>query len=457
MNLKEALVGLIKDIKLGLVTDRLEYSKMRYWIFVLLGFFWCGVSLAEGQPAADQVLASILRQPLATTNPAIQSYEAEIEVGTMGMRYSFWYQKTNGTALWVVDTQDGTPVLVATEGTLAVYDTLSSTIFLMTNKYACLEFKSKYSNEPGKSSINMDAGFSSHPTWAKGEIQLPPMVVFSNSSPELKPKGGGVYEVRVSSTSRLHQIGETLTWSFIGVADWPAKDVPYRNMELRGAPFVSVLVKSVNQPMATGYFQFPLQGLLTAGLPVRRIPAGDTNETSQITSLMTANFRIRQALHSGNPQKAKEDIQKYCQSLSSETGEQKLLQISEDALHEYKRLRGDPQAWEKILSEVPEEQWESIRLSQYASLSSEEFAKKRMNLAFRKELADKIVAELAEGAQKMDGQGANPEDTILGIMRGYKDAASRLDNIDLEALRVKDQKIAAQLRQAFQLEVISSK
>ena len=284
-------------------------------ILVVVGFFWCGLSLAEDPPTADQVLAAVLRQPLSTTNPAIQSYEAEIEMGAMGMRYSFWYKQPDRTALWVIDIHDGTPVMVATGGTLAVYDTLSSTIFLMTNKYASLEFKSKYSDEPGKSSINMGAGFSSHPTGAKGEIQLPPMVVFSNFPKEFRPKGGGAYEVRTSCTRKNPKTGESFSWSFSAVTDWPTVAVPYRVMEMRGAPLVSVFVKSVNQPMAEGYFQFPLQGLLTSGLPVRRISAGDINETRQITSLMTANVGIRRALNTQDPQKAKQEIQKYCQSL----------------------------------------------------------------------------------------------------------------------------------------------
>lgn len=430
---------------------------MRYWIFFLLGFFWCGVSLAEGQPAADQVLASILRQPLATTNPAIQSYEAEIEMGTMGMRYSFWYQKTNGTALWVVDSQDGTPVLVATEGTLAVYDTLSSTIFLMTNKYVSMEFKAKYSDEPGKSSVNMGVGYSSDPSGAKGEIQLPTPLVFTNPPPKLEPKGKGVFEVRCSVARKVPTGDEPLTWSFTGVTDWPARDIPYRTMEMRGAPYLNVMIKSVNQPIAADYFQFPLQGLLAAGLPVRRILSRVTDETSQIVDLMMANLFIRKALNSQDPQKAKQEIQRYCQGLNSEAGKQQLHQASEEAMNMYKKMSGDPQSWDKILSEITEEQWESIRLSEYTNLSSEDFAQKRMNPAFRKELADNIVAGLAKGAQKKDGQGVTPEETISGMIRGYKEAARRLDNIDLEALRAKDKKMAAQLRHAFQLEAISSK
>jgi len=430
---------------------------MRYWIFFLLGFFWCGVSLAEGQPAADQVLASILRQPLATTNPAIQSYEAEIEMGTMGMRYSFWYQKTNGTALWVVDSQDGTPVLVATEGTLAVYDTLSSTIFLMTNKYVSMEFKAKYSDEPGKSSVNMGVGYSSDPSGAKGEIQLPTPLVFTNPPPKLEPKGKGVFEVRCSVARKVPTADVPVTWFFSGVTDWPAKDIPYRAMEMRGAPYLNVLVKSVNQPIPESYFRFPMQELLTAGLPVRRISSGITDETSQITSLMVANAFIRRALTGQDPENAKQAIQKFCQSLNSETGKQKLQQALGETLQEYKKRSEDPQTWEKILSAVTEEQWESMRLANYPDLSSEEFAKKKTNSEFRKQLAAKIVTELDGEAKKQDGQGSAPEETISGVIRGYQDVAKRLDRIDLEAIRAKDQKIAAQLRQAFQLEATPSK
>ena len=228
-------------------------------------------------------------------------------------------------------------------------------------------------------------------------------------------------------------------------------------VEMRGAPYLNVMIKSVNQPIAADYFQFPLQGLLAAGLPVRRILSRVTDETSQIVDLMMANLFIRKALNSQDPQKAKQEIQRYCQGLNSEAGKQQLHQASEEAMNMYKKMSGDPQSWDKILSEITEEQWESIRLSEYTNLSSEDFAQKRMNPAFRKELADNIVAGLAKGAQKKDGQGVTPEETISGMIRGYKEAARRLDNIDLEALRAKDQKMAAQLRHAFQLEAISSK
>ena len=418
----------------------------------------CGSTLpAESRPTAEEVLAAVLRQPLATTNPAIKSYEAEIEMGTVGMRYSFWYQKTNGTALWVIDSHDGTPVMVAAEGTLAVYDTLTSTIFLMTNKYASLEFKSKYSDEPGKSSVNMGAAFSSDPSGAEGEIRLPPPLVFSNFPPKLESKGEGVFEVRCTGGRKVPSTGESVTWSFTGVTDWPAKDIPYRVMEMRGAPFLNVLVKSVNQPIPEGYFRFPLQGLLTAGLPVRRLSSGDTNEISQISSLMMANVGIRRALNDQDPQKARREIQKICQSMGSEAGNQKLLQASQEVVDVYKKLGKDPQAWEKILSEVTEEQWESIRLSEFSGLSSEEFAKTRADPAFRKQLADKMVASLAEGSQKKDGQGLTPEESISGAIRGVMDAVNRLESVNFDALRAKDQKIASQLRQAFQLELSPTK
>lgn len=413
--------------------------------------------MAEDPPTADQVFAAVLRQPLSTTNPAIQSYEAEIEIGTMGMRYSFWFRKTNATALWVVDSQDGTPVLVATEGTVAIYDPLTSTIFLMTNKYASLELNSKYSDEPGKSSFNMNAGLANHPSGAKGEIQLPPPLVFSNFPPKLESKGKGVFEVRCSVARKVPTGDVPVTWFFSGVTDWPAKDIPYRAMEMRSAPYLNVLVKSVNQPIPESYFRFPMQELLTAGLPVRRISSGITDETSQITSLMVANAFIRRALTGQDPENAKQAIQKFCQSLNSETGKQKLQQALGETLQEYKKRSEDPQTWEKILSAVTEEQWESMRLANYPNLSSEDFAKKRTNSEFRKQLAAKIVTELDGEAKKQDGQGSTPEETISGVIRGYQDVAKRLDRIDLEAVRAKDQKIAAQLRHAFQLEATPSK
>ena len=193
--------------------------------------------------------------------------------------------------------------------------------------------------------------------------------------------------MRCSVARKVPTADVPVTWFFSGVTDWPAKDIPYRAMEMRGAPYLNVLVKSVNQPIPESYFRFPMQELLTAGLPVRRISSGITDETSQITSLMVANAFIRRALTGQDPENAKQAIQKFCQSLNSETGKQKLQQALGETLQEYKKRSEDPQTWEKILSAVTEEQWESMRLANYPDLSSEEFAKKKTNSEFRKQLA----------------------------------------------------------------------
>lgn len=394
---------------------------------------------AQPPPTTDEVMQAVLREKLSTTNPAVKSYEAEIV--SMGLRANFWYAQPHRTALWVIDARDGTPVMAVADGKLAIYDPMASTVLLATNMYGSLIFTSRSSKEPGKSGVNFQFNVQSDPTQAVGEIQLPSKIESTNFRAELKPAGDGRYEVRGSDTRTNPKTGEKMTWSFLGLTDWPPRDVPYRSLEIRGGRFLDLTVKSVNEPMAESCFQFPMQALLTSGLPVRQVSMEATNEISQIASRITINVSLRRALSMEDPQKAKETLREICQAFSKI-----------DVGREIDRLYSDRQATEKMLEAMTPEQWESIRAQHCADISPEEFEKRRNDPAFRKDLAEKIVAGMSKPIVTEKGQGPPLREYLKGMNAGLADVAKTLDQIDLEALRATDKKIAAQLRQAFQLE-----
>ena len=384
-------------------------------------------------------MQAVLREKLSTTNAAVKSYEAEIV--SMGLRASFWYQQPHRTALWVIDAQDGTPVMALADGKMAIYDPLASTVLLATNMYGGLTFTSKSSKEPGKSGVNFQFNVQSDPTQAVGEIQLPPKIESTNFRAELKPMGEGRYEVRGSDTRTNPKTGETMSWSFMSLTDWPPREVPYRSLEIRGGKFLNLTVKSVNEPISESCFRFPMQALLSSGLPVRQVSMEATNEISQIASRVTININLRRALSVGDPQKAKESLREICQAFGKI-----------DVGREIDRLYGDRQATEKMLEEMTPEQWESIRAQRCADMSPEEFEKRRKDPAFRRELAEKIVAGMSTPMEMEKGQGPTPKEYLKGLNAGLADVAKTLDQVDVAALQARDKRIAAQLRQAFQLE-----
>lgn len=413
-------------------------------LFFAVLILWVCPGQAEVPPTVDQILASILREPLSTTNPAVKSYEAEMV--SMGLRASFWYMQPHGTALWVIDARDGTPVMALADGKMAIYDPMASTVLLATNMYGGLKFTSRSSKEPGKSAVNFHFTAQSDPALAVGEIQLPPKIESTNFRAELKPMGEGRYEVRGSDTRTNPKTGETMSWSFMGLTDWPPREVPYRSLEIRGGRFLDLTVKSVNEPIPQSCFRFPMQALLTSGLPVRQASMEATNEISQIASRVTINISLRRALGAGDPQKAKEALREICQAFGKI-----------DVARDIDRLYGDSQATEKMLEGMTPEQWESVRSRSYADLSPEELEKRRQDPAFRRQMAEQMVANMSKPMQTEKGPGPSPREYLKGMNAGLADVAKTLDQIDVEALQARDKKIAAQLRAAFELEASPAK
>lgn len=187
--------------------------------------------------------------------------------------------------------------------------------------------------------------------------------------------------------------------------------------------------------------QFPLQALLASGLPIRRLSMTATNDITRMATLLMANLSVRRALYMADPEKARESLRSICKDFAGvDTG------------REIDRLFGDPAAAEKMLAEMTPEQWESTRTQLFPDLSPQEFEKRRKDPAFRRDLAAKIVAGMAKPMDEKTGQGATYMDYMKGLTASFAEAARNLDKLDLAALQARDRKIAAQLRQAFQLE-----
>ena len=414
----------------------------RYYLFVV--YLLSATLLAESQPTVDELMQVVLSQPVSTTNPAVKSYETEMDC--MGVRANFWYQQPHRTALWVMDARDGTPVMAAADGTVAIYDTLRSTVLLITNQYAGLQFTSSYSKVPGKSGVNFCFNIQGNPREVNGEIKLPSKAGYRQFPATFKSLGGNLYELQGSDTRENPKTGESTAWTFRGVTDWPQGTVPYRSLEIRGGQFLNLTVKSVNERIPDTYLQFPAQALLTSGLPVRRLSSDSSQDMSRLIGFLMANLSIRHALSLGDPQKAKEALQGICKEFAKT-----------DASRSVDKLYGDTKATEKMLAEMTEEQWESTRAQLFADLSPQEFAKRRQDPAFLKSLAEKIVAGMSKPIETNQGTGPTLKDTTKDMMASFEGISKQLDNLDIEALRAKDQKIASQLRQAFQLETVSSK
>lgn len=352
--------------------------------FALLILLAC-LGQAQTSPTTDEVMQAVLREKLSTTNPAVKSYEAEFVAG--GLRANFWYAQPHRTALWIIDAQDGTPVMALADGKLAIYDPMASTVLLATNLYGSMTFNSKSSKERLKSGVSFLYGVQSDPTQAVGEIQLPSKIESTNFRAELKPMGQGRYELRGWENRIDSETGRPMVWTCRGLTDWPPREVPYRSLEISGARFFNLTVNSVNQPIAESCFQFPTQAILTSGLPVRQLSTEVTKDLSQIMHLITVNISLRRALSLGDPQKAKEALREICQGLrKADAG------------------RSDRQATEKIVAEISK--------------------------------------PTESGRHTFEIQGVS----------SFAEVTQSLEKIDLEALQARDKKIAAQLRQAFQLE-----
>ena len=225
---------------------------------IMLAGFWAAVAIAETPPTVDQLIDAAFQPPLTTTNPVITSYEVESECA--GVRASFWYTAPHRTALWVLDSKDGTPILAAADGMVAMYDTIASNVLLITNMYGALNFSSHYSHKLGKSWLNVGYNLQSDPTTLIGQILLSRTMESTNFVAEVRPLGVGRYEVRgtVSRTNSMN--GQTMKWPFSVVADWPPREIPYRSLEFRGEPWLMLTVKSVNEAIPASAFQFPPTG-----------------------------------------------------------------------------------------------------------------------------------------------------------------------------------------------------
>lgn len=405
----------------------------------MLAGFWAVVALAETPPTVDQLIDAVFQTPLTTTNPAITSYEVESECN--GVRASFWYTAPHRTALWLLDPKDGTPILAAADGMVAMYDTIASNVLLITNMYGALNSSSHSSHKPGKSSLNVGYNLQSDPTTLNGQILLSRTMESTNFVAEVRPLGVGQYEVRgtVSRTNPMN--GQTMKWPFSVVADWPNREIPYRSLEFRGEPWLMLTVKSVNEAIPASAFQFPLQALLTSGLPIRRLALDDTNGICQISSLLTANVLVRRALRIEDPEKARESLRKICKDFSGK-----------DAGSQIDRLFKDPAGVEKMLAEMSPENWESTRIKLFPDLSPQEFDERRKDPAFLKELAAKFSTGMSKPIDEKTGQGTTALDFMKVMTASFAEEGRKLDQLDLVALQARDRKIASQLRQAFQLE-----
>jgi hypothetical protein len=405
----------------------------------MLAGFWAVVAIAETPPTVDQLIDAAFQTPLATTNPVITSYEVESECS--GVRASFWYTAPHRTALWVLDSKDGTPILAAADGMVAFYDTIASNVLLITNMYGALNFSSHYSQKPGKSSVKFGYDLQGDPTNLRGEILLPRKIESTNFRAELRPLGVERYEVRGTDSRTNPMNGQTMKWTFSVVADWPPQEIPYRSLEFRGEPLLMLTVKSVNEAIPASAFQFPLQALLTSGLPIRRLALTDTNGMCQMFSLLTVNLRVRQALRIEDPEKARESLRSICKDFSGK-----------DTGSEIDRLFKDPAGVEKVLAEMSPENWESTRTKLFPDLSPQEFNERRKDPAFLKELAAKIATGISKPIDEKTGQGTTYLDFMKVMTASFTEEGRKLDQLDLVALQERDRKIASQLRQAFQLE-----
>jgi len=409
---------------------------------IMLAGFWAVVAIAETPPTVDQLIDAAFQTPLTTTNPVITSYEVESEcAGLPGLRASFWYTAPHRTALWVLDSKDGTPILAAADGMVAMYDTIASNVLLITNMYGALNFSAHSSHKLGKSSVCVGYNLQGDPTTLNGQILLSRTMESTNFVAEVRPLGVGRYEVRgtVSRTNSMN--GQTMKWPFSVVADWPPREIPYRSLEFRGEPLLMLTVKSVNEAIPASAFQFPLQALLTSGLPIRRLAIDDTNGICQISSLLTANLCVRRALRIEDPEKARESLRKICKDFSGkDTGSQ------------IDRLFKDPAGVEKMLAEMSPENWESTRIKLFPDLSPQEFDERRKDPAFLKELAAKFATGMSKPIDEKTGQGTTALDFIKVMTASFAEEGRKLDQLDLVALQARDRKIASQLRQAFQLE-----
>ena len=406
---------------------------------IMLAGFWAVVAIAETPPTVDQLIDAAFQTPLATTNPVITSYEVESECS--GVRASFWYTAPHRTALWVLDSKDGTPILAAADGMVAFYDTIASNVLLITNMYGALNFSSHYSQKPGKSSVKFGYDLQGDPTNLRGEILLPRKIESTNFRAELRPLGVERYEVRGTDSRTNPMNGQTMKWTFSVVADWPPQEIPYRSLEFRGEPLLMLTVKSVNEAIPASAFQFPLQALLTSGLPIRRLALTDTNGMCQMFSLLTVNLRVRQALRIEDPEKARESLRSICKDFSGK-----------DTGSEIDRLFKDPAGVEKVLAEMSPENWESTRTKLFPDLSPQEFNERRKDPAFLKELAAKIATGISKPIDEKTGQGTTYLDFMKVMTASFTEEGRKLDQLDLVALQERDRKIASQLRQAFQLE-----
>jgi hypothetical protein len=347
--------------------------------------------------------------------------------------------------LWVLDSKDGTPILAAADGMVAMYDTIASNVLLITNMYGALNFSSHYSHKLGKSSVSVGYNLQGDPTTLNGQILLSRTMESTNFVAEVRPLGVGRYEMRgtVSRTNSMN--GQTMKWPFSVVADWPPREIPYRSLEFRGEPLLMLTVKSVNEAIPASAFQFPLQALLTSGLPIRRLALDDTNSICQISSLLTANLCVRRALRIEDPEKARESLRKICKDICKDFS-------GKDAGSEIDRLFKDPAGVEKMLAEMSPENWESTRIKLFPNLSPQEFDERRKDPAFLKELAAKFATGMSKPIDEKTGQGTTALDFIKVMTASFAEEGRKLDQLDLVALQARDRKIASQLRQAFQLE-----
>lgn len=426
-------------IQLGRASGLIEDLLVR-WCPLFSAAVILGVSaLAENEPTAAQLIDTILREPLSTTSPKVKSYEAEMEVG--GLRMIFRYAQPYGSAVQVVDSRDGVPVFFATGGQMAFYDTLASSVLLVTNQYVKVRIHGKFSPEPGQSGIFLDLGMTGDPKQMEGRVEFARKFKPPNLQAEIRNLGGEKYELKCIIPRPNQSTGKPTDLKGGAVVDWPSGELPYHSLHVEVEGLMRFHVRSVNQQIPESSFRFPLEALTQSGLPIQRISLEDSDQVIQVIGIVGPNVSVRRILGLSDPQNAREEFRKICQ---------KAIAISQD--NQVKRAMTDPAAVEAMLSKMSPEEWEGTRAQYYADLSKKDFDSRRQNPVFRAELAKMIAADMGKPLDGEKGVGASAADWVQALTKSYVRVAASIDQLDLEALRAKDQEIADQLRKVFALE-----
>jgi hypothetical protein len=271
------------------------------WAAVLVFLFWveCPSPGAQILPSAQQLLP--LAPHLSLEEKDLRSFRAagRFHWERVHLKFELFAEKPDRTALRVLDSKDGTPILWASGKDFLFYDPLADEVVMGSGvPFFILRMETEKTPEreknQNKGNLKFGFGISTDVSQAASGLAVDLKSFWTNVQ--------GLPEVRAGEEGTLLLDGKTSRGGRIIAHIHPARDAgPYKRFELFMAeggkePFCTLEEITVNQLSKPGQFEFPKRFLQNSGLRIRQMEPGEAGSSLDLGKLVRS-ILARMAIH----------------------------------------------------------------------------------------------------------------------------------------------------------------